>query len=94
MSLKVDYVDDVLTADMGGKRRYALVKNEDETVSLNDVSAYVQKGDSFGAEELNRMNEAINQNTGALGGYGLRIVNAKPAEQEEGVIYFVRKAGS
>lgn len=30
----------------------------------------------------------------ALNGYSLRIVDAKPAVQEEGVIYFVRKAGS
>lgn len=30
----------------------------------------------------------------ALGGYSLRVVDARPATQEEGIIYLVRKAGS
>ena len=53
MSLKVNYLDDVLTADMGGKRRYRLEQNEDGTVSIKDMSTYAQIGDSFGADEIN-----------------------------------------
>lgn len=94
MSLKVNYLDDVLTADMGGKRRYRLEQNEDGTVSIKDMSTYAQIGDSFGAEEINQICTRINQIVDALNGYSLRIVDAKPAVQEEGVIYFVRKAGS
>lgn len=94
MSLKTNYLDDVLTADMGGKRHYVLEQNEDETVSLKDMSTYAQTGDSFGAEEINQICMMINQLVDALNGYSLRIVDAKPATQEEGVIYFVRKAGS
>lgn len=94
MSLRTDYQDDVLTDEMGGKRRYELEQNGDGSVSLRDVSVYAQTGDNFGAGDINQMNAAVNQNTAALGGYSLRVVDARPATQEEGIIYLVRKAGS
>lgn len=44
-----------------GLKRYQLINNSDGTVSLQDVTVYSQRDDSFfGAKEANRMNEALN----------------------------------
>ena len=55
--LPVDYTD----ASWEGLKRYILVNNEDNTVSLQDVTNYSNKENSFfGAKDANRMNEALN----------------------------------
>lgn len=44
-----------------GLKRFQLINNSDGTVSLQDVTVYSQRDDSFfGAKEANRMNEALN----------------------------------
>lgn len=57
MGLKTDYKD----AMFDGQRRYRLIPNEDGTYSLPDETTYTQKGDRFGANDINAANKAINQ---------------------------------
>ena len=57
MGLKTDYKD----AMFDGQRRYRLIPNEDGTYSLPDETIYTQKGDKFGANDINATNKAINQ---------------------------------
>lgn len=57
MELKTDYKD----AMFDGQRRYRLIPNEDGTYSLPDETSYTQKGDRFGANDINATNKAINQ---------------------------------
>lgn len=55
--LPVNYTDAVWS----GLKRYNEVRNEDGTVSFQDVTAYSNKETSFfGAKDANRMNEALN----------------------------------
>lgn len=55
--LPVNYKDAVWT----GYRKYNLIENTDGTISLLDVTVYSQKESSFfGANDANRMNEALN----------------------------------
>ena len=54
--LKEDYTDAVWS----GLKKYTLINNEDETVSLQDVTQYSQKENSFfGSLDANAMNAAI-----------------------------------
>ena len=63
-----------------------------ETIRITETT------DPAHADIINAAPKQLLENTlvlhAALNGYSLRIVDAKPAVQEEGVIYFVRKAGS
>ena len=55
--LPVNYTD----AIWSGLKRYNEVRNDDGTVSFQDVTVYSDKENSFfGAKEANRMNEALN----------------------------------
>lgn len=56
MSLKTDYRDDMYE----GSRRWRLTQNEDGTYNISDVTAYTQKGDSFGQNDINATNRAVN----------------------------------
>ena len=55
--LKENYTDAVWS----GLRKYNLIENSDNTISLQDVTVYSQKENSFyGALDANRTNAAIN----------------------------------
>ena len=55
--LPTNYTD----AIWSGLKKYILVNNDDGTISLQDVTQYSNKENSFfGAMEANRMNEALN----------------------------------
>lgn len=55
--LPVNYTNAVWS----GLKRYSLINNEDGTVSMQDVTVYSNKENSFfGAKDANRMNEALN----------------------------------
>ena len=55
--LPVNYTD----ATWSGLKKYTEVQNSDGTVSIQDVTVYSNKENSFfGAKEANRMNEALN----------------------------------
>lgn len=68
MALKTDYKDDILDTSVNTKRKYRQIDNEDGTFSLEDETEYTQEGDSFGATDINRTNEAINKLTNVLTG--------------------------
>lgn len=63
MALKTDYKDDVLDTTVNEKRVYNLVDQSGNTVmsglSLEDVTVYSQTGDSFGAQEINEINNDL-----------------------------------
>lgn len=58
--LKTDYKDDVLDTTQNTKRKYQMIDNGDGTVSFEDVTEYIQQGDSFGADDINDTNEEVN----------------------------------
>ena len=55
--MKTGWKDDIFE----GKRKFTLIQNEDHTVSLEDVTEYTQKGDAFGAMELDAIGEEFNR---------------------------------
>ena len=55
--LKTDYKEDVFE----GKRKYKLISNQDGTTEIVDETAYTQEGDSFGANDINATNAAVNR---------------------------------
>lgn len=57
--LRTDYKDDVLDTSVNTQRKYQMTTNEDGTVSFTDVTEYSQVGDTFGAADVNAMNEAV-----------------------------------
>ena len=64
--LRTDYKDDVLNINTNERRKYRMIPNADGTVSFEDVTDYVQNGDSFGSSDLNAITEWVNRSlTGA-----------------------------
>ena len=57
--LRTDYKDDVLNINTNERRKYRMINNADGTVSFEDVTDYLQYGDSFGALDLNAITNAI-----------------------------------
>ena len=55
--LKIDYKD----AMYDGARKYRITANVDGTSVITDETAYTQKGDPFGANDINATNAAINR---------------------------------
>ena len=65
-TLKTDYKDDVLDTSVNERRKYQMIQNEDGTVSFVDVTEYLQVGDSFGAKDINALNNKLSTvSTGA-----------------------------
>lgn len=64
--LRTDYKDDVLNINTNERRKYRMINNSDGTISFEDVTDYVQNGDSFGSSDLNAITERVNRSlTGA-----------------------------
>ena len=59
LDLRTDYKDDILDSSVNEKRKYNIIDNADGTKSLEDVSEYAQRGDSFGAVDINKTNQAV-----------------------------------
>ena len=78
--LRNDYKDDILNTDVNTQRKYRMVENGDGTVSFEDVTAYEQVGDSFGAADINKTNLAIDELNNALSGTVL-WENPNPSSQ-------------
>ena len=74
-ALRTDYKDDLLDTSVNTQRKYNMVTNADGTVSFVDATAYTQNGDSFGAADINAINDKINN---SINGIELRIVDGKP----------------
>lgn len=58
MSLRTDYKNDKFS----GQRKYREIINLDGTISLEDVTDYVEDGDVFSADDINIINATINEN--------------------------------
>lgn len=58
-NLPTDFKDDIL-ASSNTRRKYNMIRNDDKTFSFEDVTDYSQVGSTFGADELNATNEAVN----------------------------------
>ena len=58
-TLKTNYKDDILDTSANTQRKYRIVNNADGTISLEDVTVYTQNGDSFGAADINKTNQAV-----------------------------------
>lgn len=58
--LRTDFKDDVINTTASSKRRYNMITNSDGTISLEDVTTYVQVGDNYGAAEINKANASVN----------------------------------
>ena len=56
MALKTDYKDDVFS----GNRKYNMITNDDGTISFEDVTEYEQTGDTYGAGQINNVNNTVN----------------------------------
>lgn len=61
--LPTNYLDDILAASMGGKRRFRITHEDGNTeeVTLEDVSEYEQVGSPFGSGDVNKTNQAVNE---------------------------------
>lgn len=55
-NLRTNYKDDVFT----GKRKYNEIDNGDGSISFDDVTNYSQNGDTYGAAQINEVNDIIN----------------------------------
>lgn len=58
-NLKTDYKDDILDSTQNTRRKFRMIPNDDGTFSFEDVTDYLQYGDSFGALDLNAITNAI-----------------------------------
>lgn len=58
-NLKTDYKDDILDSTQNIRRKFRMITNDDGTYSFEDVTDYLQNGDSFGALDLNSITNAI-----------------------------------
>lgn len=61
--LPTNFLDDILSASMGGKRRYKITRldGSSEEVTIEDISEYDQYGSKFGAGDINKINQAVNE---------------------------------
>lgn len=64
--LRTDYKDDILDLTQNTQRKYRMITNDDDTVSFEDVTAYSQVGDSFGAADVNTITNALNNTEGSV----------------------------
>ena len=78
-TLKTNYKDDILDTSANTQRKYRIVNNADGTISLEDVTVYTQNGDSFGAADINKTNQAVLDLNSSL---TLDFSNASPDVQD------------
>ena len=57
MALKTDYKNFIPPED---GRKYQILANVDGSSQINDITQYVQAGDTFGAADINATNAAVN----------------------------------
>ena len=60
-TLPTNFKDDILSPSTGGKRKYRLIDNGDDTYSFEDVTDYTQTGSDFGSGQINATNQAVNE---------------------------------
>lgn len=60
-TLPTNFVDDILSSSMGGKRKFTITDNGDGTYEIEDVTDYTQTGSDFGSGQINATNQAVNE---------------------------------
>ena len=62
-NLPTNYLDDILAESMNGKRKFRITHSNGlfEDVTIEDVSEYDQIGSNFGAGDINKTNQAVNE---------------------------------
>lgn len=62
-NLPTNYLDDILAESMNGKRKFRITYPNGlfEEVTIEDVSEYEQIGSNFGAGDINKTNQAVNE---------------------------------
>lgn len=90
--LKTNYTDDVLNTSKNTKRKYSMITNSDGTVSLEDVTEYLQVGDDFGAYDVNSITTNVNSVITRLGGLSFATMTQAQynalASKDSNTIYF------
>lgn len=90
--LKTNYTDDVLNTNKNTKRKYSMITNSDGTVSLEDVTEYLQVGDDFGAYDVNSITTNVNSVITRLGGLSFVTMTQAQynalASKDSNTIYF------
>lgn len=61
--LPTNYYDDILSVSMNGKKKFRLTyrNGTTEEVTIEDISEYDQYGSKFGAGDINKTNQAVNE---------------------------------
>lgn len=61
--LPTNYYDDILSESMNGKKKFRLTyrNGTTEEVTIEDISEYDQYGSKFGAGDINKTNQAVNE---------------------------------
>lgn len=61
--LPTNYYDDILSDSMNGKKKFRLTyrNGTTEEVTIEDISEYDQYGSKFGAGDINKTNQAVNE---------------------------------
>ena len=60
MALPTNYRDDVLDTSVNTKRKFTMIDNGDGTYSFDDETVYSVVGSDYGASDINRTNQAVN----------------------------------
>lgn len=92
MSLPTTYQDDVLDTTQNDKRVYDIKSRADDSLVAGDVylvdkTAYLQRGNSFGATDVNNITAQVNALTQDISS-AVVINTAPPATGVEGRLYF------
>lgn len=61
MALKENYLDDILDTSVNSQRKYKMITNSDGTISFEDMTEYLQNGDSFGSADVNAITKVVNE---------------------------------
>lgn len=91
MALRTDHKDDILDLTQNTQRKYRMITNTDGTISFEDVTVYLQIGDSFGAAELNEIANSVNE--GGSNMYYDPATDSKYLKNEDGEWVFIGSAG-
>ena len=84
--LRTDYADAKLDISKNLTRKYNMISNGDGTASFVDTTNYSTKGISFGAKDINEINEILNKtiifksfdpNTGILNTISVSATSAR-----------------
>ena len=91
MSLPTNYKDDILDTSQNTKRIYDIKRRSDDGVVAQDVylvdkTAYNQRGNSFGATDVNNITSAVNGLTIDI--TEIHVSQNKPVTGVEGGLYF------